>query len=179
MLKLKSFLPSIYSQLNLEDRSSWQDFASGNTTKLPSHVEQRLTQFQRLLVFQALKPEALNSAMTNFVTKTLQIDSINPPSNDLFELTQNASFSPKQPVLFILGQGADPTQEIKDTASRVFSDKLDMLHILAIGNRRQKEALELLRNCMESGSWLYLTNMHLVPSLLLKIHGVGTLIFKS
>uniref|UniRef100_A0A1I7SEA2 Cytoplasmic dynein 2 heavy chain 1 n=1 Tax=Bursaphelenchus xylophilus TaxID=6326 RepID=A0A1I7SEA2_BURXY len=167
--KLRAYLPSLYSQLGLEDRSSWTDFLQNNSSQLPGHIDQKLSNFQKVLVISILKPENATTAMTSFVTRSLQVPSINPPSNELMEVVQTESLPPNQPILLILGTGADPSQEIRDVAEKVLKDPR-RLHELAMGNRRQNEAIELMRNAMEKGEWVYLNNVHLLPDFLLRIH---------
>uniref|UniRef100_A0A1I7SED5 Dynein_heavy domain-containing protein n=1 Tax=Bursaphelenchus xylophilus TaxID=6326 RepID=A0A1I7SED5_BURXY len=143
--KLRAYLPSLYSQLGLEDRSSWTNFLQNNSSQLPGHIDQKLSNFQKVLVISILKPENATTAMTSFVTRSLQVPSIN-----------------HRPM-------SSWSQEIRDAAEKVLKDPR-RLHELAIGNRRQNEAVELMRNAMEKGEWVYLNNVHLLPDFLLRIH---------
>ncbi|CAD5207659.1 unnamed protein product [Bursaphelenchus okinawaensis] len=161
--RLQSALPSLYSNLGIEDRHSWAEFMDNNTVELPRHVAQKLSDFQKVVVVAALKPEVATTAMTTFATSALQVASLNP-SSDLGELV--VTVTPSQPVLLILGTGADPSQEIRDVAEK----RNIKLHQLAMGSRQQTEALELLRMAMEKGEWVYLNNVHLLPEFLLRIH---------
>lgn len=110
--------------------------------------------------------------MTNFVCSSLGIQSINPPSSNLGDLLSSTRCG--QPIFLVLGTSADPAQELQDLADKSKAE----FHLLAMGNSQQHAAMDLLRKCIDGGSWLCLSNLHLVPEFLLKIHGVGFFLVK-
>jgi dynein heavy chain 2 len=104
--------------------------------------------------------------MNQFVCSSLGLSSINPPSSNFGDLLPFTRAN--QPIFLILGASADPSQELHDLAEKSRVE----FNLLAMGNSQQIAATDLLKKCMESGSWLCLSNLHLVPEFLLKIHGV-------
>ncbi|TPX62627.1 hypothetical protein PhCBS80983_g00247 [Powellomyces hirtus] len=112
---------------------------------------------------QALRPDRLLSAMNNFCCTVLGMSSLAPPPLNLERLFTQESL-PKEPILFITTAGADPSQELKEFASRTVGD--DHYHQVAMGQGQGDVAIALLRQTAPKGGWLCLQNVHLVTSWL-------------
>lgn len=82
--------------------------------------------------------------------------------------------SPFTPIIFLIGKGADPSQELEYFAKKIF-DNENFIQI-SMGKGSEKLALEKLKHCIENGLWLCLTNIHLMPHFTLQIKKVKIII---
>lgn len=64
---LKAVCPSIFAVLHLEDTALW----TKSSTPIPPAISQALSSFQQILVVQAIYPEKLIDALTQFLSRTL------------------------------------------------------------------------------------------------------------
>ena len=120
------------------------------------------TPFQKVLIVQAFRPDRLQSAILQFVTDVLRIDSVSPPPLSLTAL--HAESSNQTPLLFISSPGADPSKELQEFAAKTVG--LGNYEELAMGGGQQEIAQSLLRNAASNGTWLCLKNLHLVVAWL-------------
>lgn len=89
----------------------------------------------------------------------LGVRSLNPPPldlKDLFEKESNAD----EPILIMIAPGADPSQELEEVAKQTVG--AEKYHQIPMGQGQQELAVQLLKQCAESGEWLCLKNLHLV-----------------
>ncbi|CAI5438007.1 unnamed protein product [Caenorhabditis angaria] len=156
--KMRTHLPSLFNNLRLEDEASWKEFS--NTLQcensFPSSIDNKITPFQKVLVVQAIRPDRLYNCLMDFVLKTLNISSINPPAFALKEIFDESDAS--EPILFILADGADPSQELSELANimRV------QYHSISMGQGQETIAYDAIKDCAEKGEWLCLNNLHLM-----------------
>ena len=118
--------------------------------------------FQKVLIVQAFRPDRLQSAILQFVTDVLRIDSVSPPPLSL--ATLHSESSSQTPLLFISSPGADPSKELQEFAAKTVG--LGNYEELAMGGGQQEIAQNLLRNAAANGTWLCLKNLHLVVAWL-------------
>jgi dynein heavy chain 2 len=118
--------------------------------------------FQRVLVMQAFRPDRLQTAILNFCTDMLRIESVSPPPLSLAAML--AESSPADPILLISSPGADASKELQEFAAKTVGS--DHYEELAMGGGQQEAAVELLRSAASAGSWLCLKNLHLVVAWL-------------
>ncbi|KAL3112874.1 hypothetical protein niasHT_015580 [Heterodera trifolii] len=88
-------------------------------------VNAKLSDFQRLIVLQALRPDRLRAAMLRFTSKLLGIDSLSAATLDFASVHQRESV-PHQPILLLIapGSSADPSAELTEYAQREFAEGL-------------------------------------------------------
>lgn len=70
---LQATFPQLYQDLSLSDNATWSTFARSNQCEqdFPPALAKRISLFQQLLMVQAVRPDRLQSAMTQFACKTL------------------------------------------------------------------------------------------------------------
>lgn len=85
---------------------------------------------------------------------------------DLHRIYQ-ADSSPKEPILVLIGPGADPSQELREIASRAIG--AGHFHQFAMGKGVERGTLDAIGQCALKGEWLCLTNVHLVADNTAKI----------
>ena len=139
---------------------SWAKWASSERCEVdfPPSLPPATTPFQRILLVQALRPERLQYALTNFVMTTLSIPSLSPSSSALLEIARSDSHA-AAPILMITTAGADPTQELEDIAAREMAGRYKQL---AMGGQQCATAITMVREAAKNGNWLCLKNLHLV-----------------
>lgn len=149
--------------------SQWKQWiqSTKSPTKLPfpGGLDDKITLFQRLLIFKALKPERLSFLCREFVQKKLgnEFAVVKPTvMNDVYQDSDN-----KTPLTFILTQGADPTSGIMNFASEIKGEKWqEQMHIISLGQGQDKVALKKIEESLKDGSWVMLQNCHLYVSFM-------------
>ncbi|CAI2310079.1 unnamed protein product [Caenorhabditis sp. 36 PRJEB53466] len=165
LVRIRTHLPSLFNNLQIHDDATWNEFSKTMQCEnaFPKNVEVKLTHFQQVLFIQAAKPDRLYNCLMGFVLKTLNIPSINPPAFELKHIFAESEAS--EPVLFILADGADPSQELAELAAAVNVP----YHSISMGQGQEVVAYEAIRDCASKGEWLCLNNLHLmltaVPSI--------------
>ncbi|CAH1776602.1 unnamed protein product [Owenia fusiformis] len=162
---LKSILPQLYNELQFSDSGTWSQFSRSSQCEVefPSAISRRITPFEEVLVIQATRPDRLQSAMTSFVCKALDMKEVSPPTVNLKRLYQNETI-PAEPVLIVISPGADPSQELQELANEMIG--AERYHQVAMGQGQAELAMKLLKESAENGDWLCLKNLHLVTAWL-------------
>ncbi|CAB3410628.1 unnamed protein product [Caenorhabditis bovis] len=164
--KIKTHLPALFATLQITDEATWSEF--GKTlqceTSFPSSIDNKLTYFQKVLLIQAARPDRLYNCLMNFVLQTLNIASINPPAFKLNEIYEESDSS--QPILFILADGADPSQELAELAASLRMSYTS----ISMGQGQEAAAIEAIRDGANNGGWVCLNNLHLMLAAIPSIH---------
>ncbi|RKO94668.1 hypothetical protein BDK51DRAFT_21975 [Blyttiomyces helicus] len=156
--QLQASLPNLVQSLNFNDVESWQRWGKSSNCEA-EFPQNKISAFQKVIIVQALRPDRLLSAMTNFCCNVLGIESLAPSPLNMKRLYLEETI-PTEPILFITTPGADPSQELKEFAASEVG--LDNYHQVAMGQGQGDIALSLLRECATKGGWLCLQNVHLV-----------------
>jgi len=159
---LLEHVPHLVQTLELENTGKWQRFSTSLDAERDIPPIRGIGPFQRVLVVQAFRPDRLYSAMTQFCTDLLRIDSISPPPLSLKSLFEESDSS--TPILLISSPGADPSKELEEFALKHVG--AGQYEELAMGGGQQEVALRMLKSAASTGSWLCLKNLHLVAAWL-------------
>ncbi|KAJ3390612.1 Cytoplasmic dynein 2 heavy chain 1 [Lobulomyces angularis] len=169
MRQLMTNLPQLIQNANFADSTIWipwiksanceQSFYQSLKLSLTDHV----SAFQKLLIVQALRPDRLLSAMTDFACKVLSIESLAPASLNIKKILDEESI-PTEPILFITTPGADPSAEIRELGEKQVGT--GNFFEISMGQGQGELAIEKLVDCCKEGKWLHLQNVHLVTSWL-------------
>jgi len=81
-----------------------------------SKIFKELSRFQKLLLFQALRPDRLTSALQLFIKVEMGERFVEQPAFSL--ATSLSQLSKATPLFFVLFPGVDPTQELEDVAQQ-------------------------------------------------------------
>ena len=115
--RFSATMPRLVQQLKLEDEGIWLDWlrspAPEKDTNFPSKAA-NITDFQRMLVVQALRPDRLQTAMESFSCKQLGTRSLNLQGLNFRQLSEESN--PRTPIMFIITPGADPSALLEDAA---------------------------------------------------------------
>ena len=140
------------------------DHVSPQTRAFPGRWEQNLTNFQKLLVLRALRPEKVTYGIRIYVSKELgQAFAESPP----FDLEAAYTDSTKTtPLIFILSTGADPNDYLIALGSSKGKRINENLKIISLGQGQGPKAEILMEQSRKTGDWVCLQNCHLAVSWL-------------
>jgi dynein heavy chain 2 len=155
-------IPHLVHGLELENMTKWNRFSSSLEAEKDLPPLKGVTPFQRVLIIQMLRPDRLHSALVQFCTDMLRIESISPPPLSLAGLY--AESEPTTPLLLISSPGSDASKELQEFAEKTVG--AGNYEELAMGGGQQEVAMHLLRSAASAGTWLCLKNLHLVVAWL-------------
>jgi len=118
--------------------------------------EGEIGEFLRLCLVRCLREDRTITASSRFIQATLGEARYTDPVTDTIESIHAAS-SPKEPILFLLSAGADPTASIDELAKK----RKRALWKVSLGEGQEKKAESLLMDSYEKGDWVLLQNCHL------------------
>uniref|UniRef100_A0A3Q3DBI2 Dynein axonemal heavy chain 10 n=1 Tax=Hippocampus comes TaxID=109280 RepID=A0A3Q3DBI2_HIPCM len=163
VVKLSELFPETFESLpddmsrNSSEWQSWYDLDAPEQAPLPMKYDDKLTDFQKLLLLRCFRVDRIYRGITDYVTLTMG-EYVQPPviSFDVI-YEQSTQFSP---IVFILSPGSDPGADLMKLADRTgFRGKFKFL---AMGQGQEKVALHLLELAAARGQWLMLQNCHLL-----------------
>ncbi|VEN39261.1 unnamed protein product [Callosobruchus maculatus] len=152
---LQLAFPDLFKKLKLDEKHAWNDFMNGNDPKFPSHCS--LSEFQKVLVVQALRPDLLYTTMTRCALNITGLKSLDPAVLDLHTIYKESNCN--EPILLLASSGTNSFDEIGELAQKFQNGIFTQI---AMGEGLEAKALLALRQCAESGTWLILKNLHLV-----------------
>ncbi len=126
-------------------------------TFLPDSYESKLTEVQKLCVLRALRTDRMPYALRDFILSTIGEDFTIPPPLDLKEIVEKTDAT--VPLVFLLSQGADPTDQIAKLAKSCSTQ----LRQVALGQGQAIAAIDAMKKGSLDGSWVLLSNCHLMP----------------
>ncbi|XP_062480123.1 dynein axonemal heavy chain 10 isoform X3 [Pezoporus occidentalis] len=172
LMRLSELFPEKFESLpdDVEDNAdvwkNWYDTDAVEQIPFPMQYQDKLSDFQKLLLLRCFRVDRLYRAVTDYVTVTMGEKYVQPPVIS-FEAVFEQS-SPSSPVVFILSPGSDPISDLMKLAERTGFGG-DRLKFLAMGQGQEKIALQMLEDAVVSGEWLMLQNCHLLVKWLINL----------
>ncbi len=127
-----------------------------------------LSDFQRLLMYTAVRPAQLIPAIQQFVGRQLGQEFTESPVFDLKGSYEDSDCT--QPLIFVLSPGADPIQYLLGLAKN--KEMTDRLNIMSLGQGQGPIAEERIIAGRRNGDWVCLQNCHLSVSWLPKLERI-------
>eukprot|EP01135_Chromosphaera_perkinsii_P000898 Nk52_evm61s152 gene=Nk52_evmTU61s152 len=129
--------------------------------RFPDPFESTLTDFQKILVLRAIRPDKVIPAVQIYVEDKLGGRFVQPPPFDLAKSYMDSN--PATPLIFILSPGADPMAGlIKYAESKGFTGQ--RFNTISLGQGQGPIAAKLIENAKKEGAWVVLQNCHLAVS---------------
>jgi len=163
---LRASFPKVDEHWQLTKDALWSPWVASDKCEesFDGSVYSRMSAFQRVLLIQAVRPDRLESALTQFACESLGVSSLSPPPLSLSRLYEEETSS-KLPIMFMTTPGADPSAELEEFAKMHAQSNPSMnFHQLAMGGGQNDDAIRLLHDAAKCGDWICLKNLHLVIS---------------
>eukprot|EP00879_Flechtneria_rotunda_P029616 GHRR01032042.1.p1 GENE.GHRR01032042.1~~GHRR01032042.1.p1 ORF type:complete len:1612 (+),score=608.41 GHRR01032042.1:122-4837(+) len=164
---------SVQALKELEDYASLPDDLVGSSKRWKEWMElerpedeplpgdwKRMPEFDRLLLFRALRPDRLTAAMRKFVTNMIGAKYVTSQPYDLERSFQDSA--PGTPILMFLSPGVDVAGSVESLGSKlgVTSDAGRYVSV-SLGQGQEPIAMNALTNAHKNGGWVLLQNIHL------------------
>lgn len=111
-------MPDLCQKAGLDDDSSWRQWCEMNDCERNFPSDKRLSNFQQILVIQALRPDRLPLAMRDFACRILNLRDISPSTSSIKYIYETETVA-SEPILIIISPGSDPSEELRELADSV------------------------------------------------------------
>lgn len=135
-------------------------------TPLPEQWNDKLTDFQKLIVIKAVRNDKLIFSLINYVESSIGKEFTEPPPFDLNASLKETNYT--IPLLFILSTGSDPINDLKSLAES-YGRKIEFV---SLGKSMDKIAISKIEDVKLKGGWIILQNCHLSLSFLPKLEDI-------
>ena len=138
----------------------WLKDEKAEDSEMPKSMKD-ITDFQKLLVIKALRPDRITSALINYIIKYMGDKYIESTTFDMeatFKETNNMT-----PIFFVLFPGIDPTKDVEELGAKM-DKSIDAGTFINIpmGQGQEDRANRMLEECAKEGKWIMLQNLHLM-----------------
>jgi len=164
---------SVQALKELDDYASLPDDLVGSAKRWREWVElerpedealpgdwKRMSEFDRLLLFRALRPDRLTAAMGKFVTNVIGGRYV---TSQPFDLERSfADASPATPMFIFLSPGVDVAAAVEGMGRKVgMTADVGKYASVSLGQGQEPIAMNCLNNAHKNGGWVLLQNIHL------------------
>ena len=159
------------SQLISRDLPVWQQWAGEEDplhAPLPAPVVERGNFMQRLVLLKCLKEDRVVAAASDLVATHLGPEFVDPPGVSMADIASD--LDARTPCIFILSQGADPTDILLRFATASNMD--GKLRIISLGQGQGPRAEVIIEEATRKGEWVLLQNCHLARSWMPRLEQV-------
>ena len=123
--------------------------------------QSKLTEFQKLLIIKALRPDRITSAITNYIRENMGDKYIESTTFDMAATFKETSAL--TPIFFVLFPGIDPTKDVEELGATMDKSIAKGTFInIPMGQGQEDRANKMLEECAKEGKWIMLQNLHLM-----------------
>jgi dynein heavy chain len=151
----------------------WKDLydsADAHQHELPGEWNEKLNQFQKLLVTRCIRPDKVVLGVQNFVLTKMGEEFVKPPPFNLGDCYNDSTYS--TPLVFILSAGSDPM-----AALLKFADTCGVVtKSISLGQGQGPIAEAMIEEGKKNGTWVVLQNCHLAVSWMNRLEKICELL---
>ncbi|KAK9808985.1 hypothetical protein WJX72_007373 [[Myrmecia] bisecta] len=137
----------------------WMELERPEDEPLPGDWK-RMPEFERLLIFRALRSDRLTAAMSTFVAHTIGKDYSASQPFDLERSFEDAS--PGTPIFVFLSPGVDVAGSVEALGRKLgFTIDTGRYSSISLGQGQEPIAMNNLTHAHKNGGWVLLQNIHL------------------
>ncbi|CAM9273797.1 unnamed protein product [Choristocarpus tenellus] len=153
----------------------WFNHITPENEKLPldwSSLDR--TPFQKMLVVRSLRPDRMNTALSNFIRVALPDGSSYADCDSTlnsFQILEESFLdsTTTTPIYFILSPGANVVGDLDRLADKYGFVKNESYHNVSMGQGQDVVAMSCLELAHRNGHWVILNNIHLMPRWLIEL----------
>ena len=150
-------------QSESDEWQRWFDSEMPEVTKFPGEYQKTLSQFDRMIVLRAMRPDRVTTALKHWIEAVMGKDYVFQKPFDMpatFLETSNQT-----PVFFVLFAGVDPTPWVEGLGKTkgITFEKGNFKNI-SMGQGQEKPAEAVVEAFAKKGGWVMLQNCHLMQS---------------
>ncbi|EAY15860.1 Dynein heavy chain family protein [Trichomonas vaginalis G3] len=164
LASLNQQFPDLVAKLQIANNDrQWMAWLQSNSPEMNSEWPQiegksiqelGVSQLQKILILQALRPDRVIAALEKLVISTFKNPRILSLREVMTEETENC-------FVFIVTPGSDPSIELKEIAMEIETVGENNFIELALGECDSQEALSLVKSAARGGQWAVIKNVHL------------------
>ncbi|XP_071165421.1 dynein axonemal heavy chain 2-like [Mytilus edulis] len=151
-----------------KDWHTWYSSAEPEKTPLPGEWENACNELQKMLFVRSLRPDRVSFCCTTFILNHLGVKFTEPPALDMSQVIDDCNC--KTPLIFILSNGADPTNHLLQLAES--KGLANNFNALSLGQGQAPIATRLIKEGIREGNWVFLANCHLSLSWMPHLHKI-------
>lgn len=137
----------------------WMELERPEDEPMPGDWK-KMTQFQQLLLFRAIRPDRMSNALSSFVKEELGGEYITSLPFNLERSYEDAA--PAVPIFIFLSPGVDVAAAVEAMGTKMgYSYETGKYAAVSLGQGQEPIAMNNLNNFRKEGGWLLLQNIHL------------------
>jgi len=135
---------------------------------LPGEWNDKLNDFEKMIVLKSIRLDKIPLAVQNWVTVKIGRQFIEPPTFNIGKSYKDASVT--VPLIFVLSPGSDPVADFMRFAEEMNMSK--KFESISLGRGQDKKAINCINENASRGGWALLMNCHLASSFMPKLEHI-------